>query len=610
MKIISFEDNSPCDGHLLIPCRIYCVELEIAHNDLGLNAIEKCALKLKELEVKDEELKGFLGLGELDLLKPILEKIETKTLPEYKKIHAHFYYNLINQEFLHFVELEHVRTIDGKELKNNIVEFFADSSFKAESLIIKNGKKSKNNEVNEVEFFADSSFKAESLIIKIYKTIKTSITYHKQDTLRHAKVVNWRVVEGVYYLHAKAFDDSGEIRVECKNHPIEKMAEKLKETKWLKKWNKKQYTKTGESKPSKRIRVFKEFTPFDDRLDTVEYNLKNLDTNQKKLKICGALYDIYEQIFDEMPSLKGSEIYKAEDLSEKSMRLGFEQISKDLNDHRLNALLHYEEKVMQVLAESYPSFLQDLHDLKKYRNKDKHGEKSQDGFFLTRVELERYRDEIYFLVENLLKNPLIKERENAQKEKSYERKNAEIDAQFQLSNLNAPKPLFECFVGVNLAKAKYYSKSEKEEKEREKEEMVLNFCKIFEITLFKAIQKQPKLDFKTKDELLRDYPNLGKSLREVREYFLKRASKYNETSLGAYVLVLLGCKYFESVFEEVQEVQEWLDFIARLIALRGHARKITQKLKELKEEDLEKLEKRALEYFKKIANKIYPKEKR
>ncbi len=224
------------------------------------------------------------------------------------------------------------------------------------------------------------------------------------------------------------------------------------------------------------------------------------------------------------------------------------------------------------------------------------------------MELERYRDEIYFLVENFLKNPLIKERENAQKEKPYERKNAEIDAQSQLSNLNAPKPLFECFVGFNLAKAKYYSKSE--EKEREKEEMILNFCKIFEITLFKAIQKQPKLDFKTKDELLGDYLNLGNSLREVREDFLKRAFEYNKTSLGAYVLVLLSCKYFESVFEEVQEVQEWLDFIARLIALRGHACKITQELERLEKEDLEKLEKQALEYFNKIANKIYPKEKR
>ncbi len=567
MKIISFENNSPCDGHLLIPCRIYCVELEIAHNDLGLNAIEKCALKLKELEVKDEELKGFLGLGELDLLEPILEKIETKTLPEYKKIHAHFYYNLINQEFLHFVDLERVRTIDGKKLENNEVEFFADSRFKAESLYYP--KENNKSLVND---------------IIIYKTIKTSITYHKQDTLRHAKVMNWHVLEGVYYLHAKAFNDSKEIRVECKNHPIKEMAEKLKETnpKWLKKWKEKQYTQTGESKPSKRIRVFKNFTAFDDRLDTVEYNLKNLDNNQKKLEICGALYDIYEQIFDGIPSLKGRDLerYKAKDLSEKSMRLGFEQISKDLNDSRLNALLHYEEKVMQALAKSYPSFLQDLHDLKKYRNKDKHGEKSQYGFFLTRVELERYRDEIYFLVENLLKNPLIKEKENAQKEKPYERKNAEIDAQFQLSNLNAPKPLFECFVGVNLAKA-YYSKSEKEEKEREKEEMILNFCKIFEITLFKAIQKQPKLDFKTKDELLdellRGYPDLGNSLREVREDFLKRAFEYNKTSLGAYVLVLLSCKYFESVFEEVQEVQEWLAFIARLIALRGHAHKITQK---------------------------------
>ncbi len=412
-------------------------------------------------------------------------------------------------------------------------------------------------------------------------------------------------------MHAKAFDDSSKIRVECKNHPIEKMAEKLEETKWFEeKWKKKQYTQTGESKPSKRIRVFKDFTAFDDRLDTVEYNLKNLHNNQNKLKICGALYDIYEQIFDETPSLKGRDLktYKAEYLSKESMRLGLEQISKDLNDSRLNALLRYEEKVMQALAKSYPSFLQDLHDLKKYRNKDKHGEKSQDGFFLTRVELERYRDEIYFLVENLLKNPLIKERENAQKEKPYERKNAEIDAQRQPSNLNAPKPLFECFVGFNLAKAKYYSKSE--EKEREKEEMILNFCKIFEITLFKAIQKQPKLDFKTKDELLGDYPNLGNSLREVREDFLKRAFEYNKTSLGAYVLVLLSCKYFESVFEEVQEVQEWLDFIAKLIALRGHAHKITEELERLEKEDLEKLEKQALEYFNKIANKIYPKEKR
>ncbi len=571
MKIISFENNSPCDGHLLIPCRICCVELEIAHNDLGLNAIEKCALKLKELEVEDKELEGFLGLGELDLLKPVLEKIETKTLPEYKKIHAHFYYNLINQEFLHFVDLERVRTINGKKLENNEVEIFADSSFKAESLYYpKENNKSLN--VNKT----------------IHKTIETSIKYHKQDTLRHAKVLNWHVLKGDYYLHAKAFDDSSKIRVECKNHPIEKMAEKLEETKWFEeKWKEKQYTQTGESKPSKRIRVFKDFTAFDDRLDRVEYNLKNLHNNQNKLKICGALYDIYEQIFDETPSLKGRDLktYKAKDLSKESMRLGFEQISKDLNDSRLNALLCYEEKVMQALAKSYPSFLQDLHDLKKYRNKDKHGEKSQDGFFLTRVELERYRDEIYFLVENLLKNPLIKEKENAQKEKPYERKNTEIDAQSQLSNLNAPKPLFECFVGFNLAKAKYYSKSE--EKEREKEEMILNFCKIFEITLFKAIQKQPKLDFKTKDELLGDYLNLGNSLREVREDFLKRAFEYDKTSLGAYVLVLLSCKYFESVFEEVQEVQEWLDFIAKLIALRGHAHKITEELERLEKEDLE-----------------------
>ncbi|GAA8097916.1 hypothetical protein Kazakh3177_14460 [Helicobacter pylori] len=199
---------------------------------------------------------------------------------------------------------------------------------------------------------------------------------------------------------------------------------------------------------------------------------------------------------------------------------------------------------------------------------------------------------------------MIKERENAQEEKHEEKhykKNAEIDAQSQLSNLNAPKPLFECFVGVNLAKAKYYSKKE----EREKEKMILNFCKIFEIILFEAIQKQPELDLKTKDELLGDYPNLKNldSLREVREDFLKRAFEYNKTSLGAYVLMLLSCKYFESVFEKVQE---WLDFIARLIALRDHVHKITKELERLEEEDLKKLEKQALEYFNKIANKIYP----
>ncbi|WP_229763166.1 hypothetical protein [Helicobacter pylori] len=244
MKIISFENDYSCDGHLLVPCRIYCVELEIRHNDLGLNAIEKCALKLKELGVKDKELKDFLGFGgELDLLKPILEKIETKTLEEYKKIHAHFYYNLINQEFLHFVDLERVRAIDGKELKNNIVEFFADSSFKAEILYYsKENNKSLN--VNE---------------IIIHKTIETSIKYHKQDTLRHVKVVAWHDLKGDYYLHAKVFDDSKGIRVECRNYPIEKMAEKLLETNpiWFEKWKKKQYTQTGESKPSNESKFLK-----------------------------------------------------------------------------------------------------------------------------------------------------------------------------------------------------------------------------------------------------------------------------------------------------------------------------------------------------------------
>lgn len=97
MKIISFENDFVCDKYLLIFCRIYCVELEIRYNDLGLNVIEKCVLKLKELGVKDEELKGFLGFGgELDLLEFILEKIEIKMFEEYKKIYAYFYYNLIN----------------------------------------------------------------------------------------------------------------------------------------------------------------------------------------------------------------------------------------------------------------------------------------------------------------------------------------------------------------------------------------------------------------------------------------------------------------------------------------------------------------------------------
>ncbi|GAA8647523.1 hypothetical protein KYTH83_11740 [Helicobacter pylori] len=253
MKIISFENDYSCDGHLLVPCRIYCVELEIGHNDLGLNAIERCVLKLKELGVKDKELKGFLGFGgELDLLEPILEKIETKTLAEYKKIHAHFYYNLINQEFLHFVDLERVRTIDGKSQKDNIVEFSADPKIKAESLCYpKENNKSLN--VND---------------IIIRKTIETSIKYHKQNTLRHAKVVAWHDLKGDYYLHAKVFDDSKGIRVECRNYPIEKMAEKLLETNpiWFEKWKKKQYTQTGESKPSKRIKVFKKPTAFDDRL--------------------------------------------------------------------------------------------------------------------------------------------------------------------------------------------------------------------------------------------------------------------------------------------------------------------------------------------------------
>ncbi|WP_232729485.1 hypothetical protein [Helicobacter pylori] len=62
-----------------------------------------------------------------------------------------------------------------------------------------------------MEFSADPKIKAESLYyskennkslnvneIIIHKTIETSIKYHKQDTLRHAKVVSWHVSGGVY----------------------------------------------------------------------------------------------------------------------------------------------------------------------------------------------------------------------------------------------------------------------------------------------------------------------------------------------------------------------------------------------------------------------------
>ncbi len=590
MKIISFENHFSCNEHLLIPCKIYCVELEIVHNNLGLNAIENCALKLKESGIKDKELKDFLGLkGELEpLLDLILEKIETKTHPEYKTIYTHFYCNLINQKFLHFVDLERVRTRNGNELKDNRVEFCIDDrSINAESLYY---PKENDKQLNSKEAQR-----------KINGTIETSIKYHQQDVLRHAKVGNFHVLEGIYYLHAKAFNDDGKLRIECKNHPIGKMAkEELTKThhKWMEKWNEKQYTQTGDPKQSKRIKVFEKPTAFDDRLHIIEWNLSNLDNENKKLKICGALYDIYEQIF-ETPSLKGCTlgIYKAEDSLKKFKHLGFEEGLKDLKDARLNALLYHHEKIMQALAKNYPSFLQDLNDLKKYRNKDKHGGESQDDIPLTRVELERYRDEIYFLIENLLKNSLIEDREKDKKERSHYRKNAEIDTQTQLLNLNVPKLLFGYFVEINLAKY---------DKNCGKGDMVLNFCKIFETILIKVIKKQPNLVPKTKNEILENSSyELKNSLKEVREDFLTNAFKYKVASLGAYGLVLLSCGYFESVFEEVQE---WLDFIARLITLREHGHKMTKELEELKEEDLKRLKKQALEYFKKIAIKTYPKE--
>ncbi|EMH25514.1 hypothetical protein [Helicobacter pylori] len=264
MKIISFENHFSCDEHLLIPCKIYCVELEIAHNNLGLNAIEKCALKLKESGIKDKELKDFLGLkGKLEpLLDLVLEKIETKTHPEYKTIYTHFYCNLINQKFLHFVDLEHVRTRNGNELKDNRVEFCIDDrSINAESLYYPKGNDKQSDSIETQR--------------KINGTIETSIKYHQQDILHHAKVGNFYVLKGIYYLHAKAFYDDGKLRIECKNHPIEKMAEEELKTnhKWMEKWNKKQYTQTGDLKQLKRIKVFKDSTAFDDRLHIIDRNI-------------------------------------------------------------------------------------------------------------------------------------------------------------------------------------------------------------------------------------------------------------------------------------------------------------------------------------------------
>ncbi|WP_104748152.1 hypothetical protein [Helicobacter cetorum] len=581
MKIVSFENDFYCDKHLLIPCKVYCVELEVAYNDLGLNTIEKCALKLKESGIKDKELKDFLGFkGELEpLMELILEKIETKIHEEYKKIYTNFYYNLINEEFLHFVDLE-CRVRKGNKLKNNQVEFYIDNEpIKAESLYYSKEHKLPHNRTEMLK-----------------ETIKTSIKYHQQDILRYAKPIYSNPLEGVYYLHAKAFNDNG-LRIECKNHPI-KMAEKLKGSnpKFIENLSKRQYVQNGGYKETKRIKVFEKPMAFDDRLSIIEKHLSNLDTNDKKLKICGALHDVYEQIFEDekISQSVATCLAISKDTQAIASHLGFEKCLNVLQDNKLNALLLHHEKVMQSLAKNYPSFLRDLNDLKKCRGATKHGGELKDDNFLTRIELERYRDEIYFLIENLLENPLIKDRENI-KEKSHYRKNAEIDAQIQLSNLNLPKSLFECFVGVNLAK-----------NNKDREEIILNLYKIFETILIKAIKKQPKLDFKTKNEILKNSSyKLNKSLEEVRESFLENAFKYKHASLGAYVLVLLSCGYFESVFEKVQE---WLVFIAELIALRGHGHKMTKKLEKLEIKKLEELEQQALEYFKKMASKLYPKE--
>jgi hypothetical protein len=649
MKIISLEkfDKNEVEyaykKHLLIPCYVYQIPIEITKNK-DLNFIEKTVLKLIQLDnslkydaIRLSKQLGFYSDNKADdktkIISLILKKLKDLRIDSIEnddektevKVYQ-FYQEAYTGKLLPII------TKEQKTYAFPIPEY---DNFKG------------NDNYKEIYFKAgiDAKRKTKAVLVKDFKSendiekptklqIVETIFKHNQSKFMGSHKIDDKqfnidlLKPELLYLHTKLYilkdnidsfvitngftNDFSTVLRKLFNEQHSKLLALLRGNIGVDIDNRQDKVEVPFEKSIIRYKIEKKL------IDTIEketLTINNTHTNKETIKasksrLIASIYDLVELLFKHLSKDDpDSDSLK----NRKSLENVAEDIGFKINDNNLHILnvhngdnlqkylaksLLYKKEELYDIASNYPDFLFVLSKLLKLRNGVKHSEKDKALENVDVIELDKYKVMSYYLVTIILKVKSKNiEHKNLDTYNIELKQNAFLDLEKELhfdiiSKL--PKEIKRNLIDVNY----FLSLDFEAHKYTIVKEVINSLYSSFEFILKKVVNTFDivKEAIPAKKDLLakvREKNELNESLYRVSPKMIENAFNKKPASLGAYMLVYL---YYKSNTENIPE-NEYVSLIEIVLAKRGHSSPTDEDLQNTNLKELQKLKELSFKYI-------------
>jgi len=597
MKIISFNESLIdyiAKQDLLIPCYWYKIPVEV--NEGKFNFLEETIYRLKEVDSSLDmiEIAKMVGLEDrVDLIKAILDKIETFEKNKKTIIYLNFFQEAITHKLLPVVaeNIDSFGVVKESYLKKRLnVKFI---KFEKDQKDIKsyalNFKEYKPNPQKR-DFF--------QAILKNNKNQSNSPYLLK---ININKISNFKIVEPeLVYLHTRFIIpesnkneflissgfDSGYL-IELKDMLEINFSNLIIELKEKGK---------VESNINEKIELpfgLEDFPQIKKYFINIEKELKeydNKDANQiqkSKEKVLLNLFDLIEKSFEMLSQGVNIKISKERVLNILLQKYNFEyennyilfyEKSNSIQEYFAKSLLANKNEIKELEIYSKKS-LAFIEKLLKLRNDLKHSKRVN----LSKIDIKKYREIGYNIVKILLNLKNKQSEENI----SYDEElifNAYDDVKKDFFDEYS---LMDEFIKDKLCDIYFYLNEigYNKDKLNVTKEVVNSIYSIFEYILKDKIKYEDK-GF-SKEDVLNEFKNLPIELKSVRESMFEKAKQGYGSTLGAIYLIYLKIS---------KNKHNMTNLISKIIKSRGHGNDI----KILTEEQLLDLKNESFKFIKKL----------
>lgn len=592
MQILSFEKIKLDTTPILMPCYCYRISLHLHRNEHSLNFIERTALRLIEADpsfTSPQKLARALGFPQKleELLPKILEKIRdlnagifASSTPE--PTLGYFFQDAWSRQLIGYVDtgeprfLVETRRKKG-EFKEPMIYFRRSAEEKENRAYCLDVPKEVPQEPQIGEFKRALRIHNQDYPFKLDAKLEDPKPESVNAFLLHCQL---SVLSDGRFKLSNGFGGYSPVLLSSfERHASKELKDYILEGK-----------KTEREKMKQNIELPFEFpTPCDDKIKRIEEEF-----SREQTKVCGDLFDVCERLFEDA-SKKIKRTIKEEKVRSNAEDMGFKN-HQEIKILGLKLLLQDRDEQLKRVADKCPQFLKTLEDMHPFRNLSKHHTSQKDQKNLENLgmdTIQTWKDEVYTFISLFLRNPRRQVKQQI-RDQSDRRFDATLDARIEFGNLfdDLDDQDQEAIIEINF----YLDHVDAGDHEnRIKEAVISNLYRLFE-GIFKQLNALHAPKPRPKDALLKSLKlELGPSLSNVHELYLKSAFANGVASLGAYFLVFLSFKT-----PSAKEVR----LMEKLICLRGHGNRINIELANLNYEELKEFKKEAFIYLKKLLEDI------